>query len=140
MSQAVLFQVLPCPANCSALFGTPDLAGVFTTAPPLNPCHPHPASPPTPPQSHNNHQTLHQSLSPFSTVISLIVTLPGSCLSAKCWTCPPECQILGSSKKDTQLHLAKSKCCAQPKHPNYLNNPDFSSGIQYKSHIPSSVE
>lgn len=94
----MLFQVLPCPANCSALFGTPDLAGVFTTTPPLNPCHPHPASPPIPPQSHNNHPTLHQSLSPFSTVISLIVclalvSLPSVGLvhlNAKYWALPKE--------------------------------------------------
>lgn len=135
----MLFQALPCPANCSALFGTPDWARVFTTAPPSNPCHPHPASSP-PPQSHNN-QTPRQSLSPFSTVISLIVTLPGSFLTAKSGTCPSKCQILGSSKRAT-TYCARLKANSVPSQyiPIILTTLIFHQGFSTKqSHISSSI-
>lgn len=98
----------------------------------LNPCRPRPVSPP-PLQSHNN-QTPHQSPGLFSTVISLIVTLPGSFLPAKCRTRPPECQILDSSKRATP-YCAWLKANAAPSDriPIIFNNPDSPSGIQYKT-------
>lgn len=34
-ARPVQFQALSCPANCSALFGTPDWTGVFTTTAPF---------------------------------------------------------------------------------------------------------